>query len=226
MMKFKAINAVFLGALFLCSNAFASDVSKDDPYQMIEEVSQITFDRFAREEKQIKADPNLLKGIVREELMPYVFYQYAALKVLGNYRKNASKEEIKAFVVAFREYLITSYAQVFTLYDNQKIEFEPAKNFDKEKIVMVGVNVIDGQRPPINLKFKVRKNTKTNEWQAFDLVAEGVSLLDAKQKELRSILAQNGVPQVTEMLREKSKRDIVFKKNGKKDAMKEIGIDK
>ncbi|WP_394172724.1 ABC transporter substrate-binding protein [Thalassotalea litorea] len=225
-MKSISMKAVFFGTLLFCSNVFASDVSMEDPYVMIKEVSQITFDRFAREEQQIKANPNLLKGIVREELMPYVFYQYAALKVLGNYRKDASREEIQEFVVAFREYLITSYAQVFTLYDNQKIEFEPAKDFDKEKIVMVGVDVIDGNRPPINLKFKVRKNTKTNEWQAFDLVAEGVSLLDAKQKELRSILAQNGVPQVTEMLREKSKRDIVFKKNGKDDVMKEIGIDK
>lgn len=225
-MKSISLKAVLLSVLVFTANAFAAEVSKEDPYKMINEVSQITFDRLASEEKQIKADPNLLKGIVEEEMMPYVFYQYAALKVLGNYRKNASKEEIKAFIVAFREYLITSYAQVFTLYDNQKIQFEPAKSFDKEKIVMVGVDVIDGNRPPINLKFKVRKNTKTNEWQAFDLVAEGVSLLDAKQKELRSILAQNGVPKVTEMLLEKSKRDIVFKKNGKDDAMKEIGIEK
>ncbi|TKB47900.1 ABC transporter substrate-binding protein [Thalassotalea mangrovi] len=211
--------------LFVGVNATAEEVDNQDPYRMIQQVSQITFDRFAVEEKAIKANPNLLKDIVREELMPYIFYQYAALKVLGSYRKDASSDELKEFVVAFREYLITSYAQVFTLYDNQKIEFEPARDFDKEKIVMVGVNVIDDQRPPIDLKFKVRKNTKTNEWQAFDLVAEGVSLLDAKQKELRSILAQNGVPKVTEMLREKSERDIVFKKNGSEEAKQEIGIE-
>ncbi|WNC68101.1 ABC transporter substrate-binding protein [Thalassotalea nanhaiensis] len=211
-------SVILLASISFLASANVSEISKTDPYVMIEEVSKITFDRFAREEKQIKENPELLKDIVREELMPHIFYQYAALKVLGNYRKGASKEDLKSFIIAFREYLITSYAQVFTLYEHQRVEFEPAKKIDKQKIVMVGVDIIDENRPPINIKFKVRKNSKTNEWQAFDLVAEGISLLDAKQKELRSILAQNGVAEVTEMLKVKSARKIVFKKDEDVDA--------
>lgn len=221
-------SVILLASMSFIISANAAEVSKKDPYVMIEKVSQITFDRFAREEKAIKQNPELLKDIVREELMPYIFFQYAGLKVLGNYarpKKGASKQEVashredvKAFLFAFREYLITSYAQVFTLYEQQRVEFEPAKKIDKQKIVMVGVDIIDDNRPPINIKFKVRKNTKTNEWQAFDLVAEGISLLDAKQKELRSILAQNGVAEVTEMLKVKSERKIVFKKDEDVDA--------
>ncbi len=204
---------VFILVLFflMVDCTFASSVNKENPYAMIKEAAQFTFDRFAREEQQIKQNPELLKDIVREELMPYVSYQYAGLKVLGNYRKKASKDEIKAFLKAFREYLITSYAQVFTMYKQQKVVFEPAKTLGKEKIILVGVDIIDGQRPPINIKFKVRKFNQTNEWLAFDLVAEGISLLDAKQKELRSILAQNGVPEVTKMLLEKSQRKIIYK---------------
>mgnify|MGYP000313930512 CR=1 FL=1 len=211
--------SLFLLAWFSTFNAaFAVEVDKTNPYVMIEEVSKVTFDRFAREHQQIKANPELLKDIVREELMPHIFYQYAALKVLGNYRKAASKDDIKAFIIAFKEYLITSYAQVFTLYEQQRVEFEPAKKIGKKKIIMVGIDIIDDNRPPINIKFKVRKNSKTNEWQAFDLVAEGISLLDAKQKELRSILAQNGVAEVTKMLKEKSGRKIVFKQDRDVDA--------
>lgn len=211
-------SVILLASISFLASANVSEISKTDPYVMIEEVSKITFDRFAREEKQIKENPEILKDIVREELMPHIFYQYAALKVLGNYRKGASKEDLKSFIIAFREYLITSYAQVFTLYEHQRVEFEPAKKIDKQKIVMVGVDIIDENRPPINIKFKVRKNSKTNEWQAFDLVAEGISLLDAKQKELRSILAQNGVAEVTEMLKVKSARKIVFKNDEDVDA--------
>ncbi|QBY04787.1 phospholipid-binding protein MlaC [Thalassotalea sp. HSM 43] len=207
----KLISFVFTIVSF--STLASADVDKSNPYAMIEEVAQVTFDRFASEEANIRENPEILKDIVREELMPHIFYQYAGLKVLGNYAKKASKDERREFVAAFREYLITSYAQVFTLYDNQRIVFKPEQDFSKKKIVMVGVDIIDEQRPPINIQFKVRKNSKTNEWQAFDLVAEGISLLDAKQKELRSILAQNGVPKVTEMLKEKSQRKIVFKDN-------------
>ena len=206
-----SLTAFFLISSCLFTVSAQEQVDKTDPYKMIEEVAQLTFDRFALEEAQVKQNPEILKDIVREELMPYIFYKYAGLKVLGNYRKDASKEEITEFLTAFREYLITSYAQVFTLYENQKVVFEQPKPIGKQKIIMVGVDIIMDAGNKINIKFKVRKNSKTKEWQAFDLVAEGISLLDAKQKELRSILAQNGVPEVTKMLTEKSKRKIVFK---------------
>lgn len=208
----------FLTLMSFSTSAYSENVNKHDPYEMIQEVAQITFDRFAREESNIKENPELLKVIVREELMPYIFYQYAGLKVLGNYRKKASKEEIQAFLLAFREYLVTSYAQVFTLYNKQAIIFEPEKEIGKQKIIMIGIDIVEKNDHRINIKFKIRKNSKTNEWQAFDLVAEGISLLDAKTKELRSILAENGVPKVTAMLLEKSQRKIVFKKDDSVDA--------
>ena len=43
------------------------------------------------------------------------------------------------------------------------------------------------------------------------MVAEGISLLDSKQAELSSLIRQKGLAHVTEMLKEKSARNIVFK---------------
>ena len=182
---------------------------------MIQEVAKITFKRFSDERSAIEADPNLLKVIVREELMPYVNYKYSAYKVIGSNLKNTSDAERKAFVPIFLDYLVTSYAQVFTLYNNQEIKFEESKTIGKkQKILAVRTVILEPGRPPINIAFKVRKNKKTKEWKAFDMVAEGVSLLDSKQAELSSLIRKNGLPHVTELLREKSARNITFKKLG------------
>jgi phospholipid transport system substrate-binding protein len=43
------------------------------------------------------------------------------------------------------------------------------------------------------------------------MVAEGVSLLDSKQAELGGLIRQKGLPYVTELLKKKSARNIVFK---------------
>ena len=43
------------------------------------------------------------------------------------------------------------------------------------------------------------------------MIAEGVSLLDSKQAELGGVIRQKGLPYVTELLKRKSERDIVFK---------------
>ncbi|MFD2165025.1 phospholipid-binding protein MlaC [Thalassotalea euphylliae] len=204
----KLIAGVF--AFALSFSAFA-EVDKTNPYDMIQEVADITFKRFANEQQSIRSNPNLLKDIVREELMPYIDYRYAAFKVVGVNLKRTTEDERKAFVPVFRDYLITSYAQVFTLYDNQKVEFAPAKNIDNERIVVVDTQVLESGRPPIDISFKVRHNRKTNEWKAFDMIAEGVSLLDSKQAELSSIIRQKGLQHVTDMLKEKASRDVVFK---------------
>jgi|TARA_B110000090_G_scaffold191219_1_gene223677 phospholipid transport system substrate-binding protein len=189
----------------------AIKVDKKNPYLMIESVATLTFKRFANESSKIKTDPNILKDIVREELMPYINYKYSAYKVIGVQLKNTSKEERDAFVLVFRDYLISSYAQVFTLYDNQEVEFFPEQSLKDKNIVAVNTRVIMPNRDDIDIAFKVRKNRKTNEWKAFDMVAEGVSLLDSKQAELGGVIRQKGLPHVTALLKEKSQRDIVFK---------------
>ena len=204
----------FFCLTFLLLPVWASasvDVDKKDPYQMIKTVADITFKRFANEQSAIQVEPNLLKTIVREELMPYINYQYAAYKVIGSNFKKTNKDERAEFVPVFREYLITSYAQVFTLYNNQKVEFSPAKDFSNERVVSVETSVMEPGREPISISFRVRKHKKTGEWKAYDMVAEGISLLDSKQAELSSLIRQKGLTHVTEMLKEKRERSIVFK---------------
>jgi len=231
----------FAGVLLLAIVAFAMPVNfavadesakgtqlavdKSNPYTMIKEVAGITFNRFASEQQAIQEDPNLLKDIVREELMPYVNYKYSAFKVIGKHLKKTTDAQRRAFVPVFREYLITSYAQVFTLYDNQIVEFAPERNFAGKKIVSVATKVIMPGRDNIDVSFKVRQNKKTKQWQAYDMVAEGVSLLDSKQAELGSIIRQKGLTYVTKMLRKKSERDIVFKDKNKNNLSKQANTD-
>ncbi len=208
----KLLVFVALSCSLIGFNSIAEEVSKKDPYVMIQKVAEITFNRFAKEQEEIRKNPDLLKVIVKEELLPYINYGYAAYKVIGRNFSKTTKEERAAFVPAFRDYLITSYAQVFTLYNNQKVEFEPPRDFSGQKIVAVNTMITEPGRDVINIAFKVRFDSRTNEWKAFDMVAEGISLLDSKQAELSTIIRQKGLPYVTELLKEKSARHITFDK--------------
>jgi phospholipid transport system substrate-binding protein len=193
-------------------------VDQSNPYTMVQGTAEQTFKRFANEHKAIRENPNVLKDIVREELMPYINYKYSAFKVIGKHLKKTTDAERRAFIPVFREYLVSSYAQVFTLYDNQTVEFAPEKPFVGKKIVAVNTRIIMSGRDNIDVSFKVRLNKKTKQWQAFDMVAEGVSLLDSKQAELGSLIRQKGLPYVTELLKSKSAKDIVFKGGNSKRA--------
>ncbi|HBV77225.1 MULTISPECIES: phospholipid-binding protein MlaC [Vibrio] len=203
---------VFVGAAF---TAQANEIDSRNPYQMMHAVADKTFDRLKSEQTKIKSDPNYLKTVVDEEMMPYVNYQYAALKLLGPNLRGADKKEVSAFIDEFRGYLITSYAQVLTQYSDQKIQFSPEKSIpDDRRVVSIPVEIVDKSRPNVKLDFTLLKNSKTGEWKAYDMVAEGISLLSSKQSEWNTKIRQDGIPSVTKELKELARKDIVFE--GKK----------
>ncbi|MFV8454504.1 phospholipid-binding protein MlaC [Vibrio owensii] len=198
-------------AAFTAFGAVAAEVDKTQPYSMMKQVAEVTFERLKNEQPQIKQDPNLLKTIVEEELMPYVNDRYAALKLLGPNLKGAKREDVGEFITAFRAYLVTSYAQVLTQYTDQQIVFGPEPKLDPSKrITSIKVDIIDAPRPNIKLEFKLRKDKKTGEWLAFDMVAEGISLLSSKQSEWNTQIRQDGILAVAKDLEKLAAQPIRF----------------
>ncbi|MDW6002875.1 phospholipid-binding protein MlaC [Vibrio mangrovi] len=199
---------MLLVILFSSLSSQAATVDMHNPYQMMREVSEKTFQRLKAEQSQIHQDPNYLKVIVKDELMPYVNSQYAALKLLGPYLKGAKREDVLAFIDAFQGYLVASYAQVLTQYSDQQIEFGPEpKVGEKDRIATVLVNIIDTPNPDIKLEFKLRKS-KSGQWQAFDIIAEGISLLSSKRSEWSGKIRNDGILAVAHELKDLSDQPI------------------
>ena len=206
----KILLAVFM--LFALNVQAKSDLDKTDPFKLVQVVAHDLFERISKEQSQISQDPERLRTIVEQELAPYINHKYAAAKVLGSHYKKITPEQRNAFFHAFREYLIATYAGILTLYKDQKVVFEPASPI-KGKIVQVKVRVLDEGRPDIEIGFKLRKNKK-GEWAAFDMVAEGISVLKSKQSELKGIIRQQGVVSVTQLLLDKAAKPITVKEIG------------
>lgn len=174
---------------------------QSDPYVMINEVASLTFDRIKREKSQIQNNPELLRTVMEEELLPYIDYRFSAFKVLGKYANKVPREKLLEFVSVFREYLITSYAVALGYYDDQQVEFAPAMEFDGRSDVTVRAVIKDGDRPDIKVAFKVRKDRQSDDWKVYDMVAEGISLSSSKRTEFESILRQDGIDKVIELMR-------------------------
>lgn len=210
------LNLYWLAAVVIWafSAVTQAQIKEQDPYLLLEQVATKTFDRIKNEQPGIQKNPELLKNIVEEELLPYIDYQFAALKVLGKHFRNVPKERLPEYIEAFRSYLITTYAIALGQYDNQSVEFEPAKDYDKRKDVTVRALVKEPGRPDIKIAFKVRKDSRTNKWQAYDMVAEGISLLSSKRSELETILRQDGLDKVIEVLNQKNAQPVSLDNSG------------
>ncbi|MAD75743.1 MAG: toluene tolerance protein [Rheinheimera sp.] len=181
-----------------------------DPFEMMEVVADKTFQRIAKDQQLIAEDKEHLRVIVNEELVPYIDGRYAALTVIGrsvNLRE-LPREEFDAFVVAFEDYMVASYAGALTYYRDQKVIIQPARPPENQSIMTIKTRVIDPGKPDITIDFKLRRNRGSEYWLVYDMVAEGISLLDSKRAELSNLIRQQGVARVTELLLEKAKEPI------------------
>ncbi|MFQ3199061.1 MAG: phospholipid transport system substrate-binding protein [Paraglaciecola sp.] len=201
---------LLVAVLLFVGSARAS--SEENPYQLLQDVASKTFARIKVEHEQIQKDPEMLRDVMEQELLPYIDYNFSALKVLGKHFRTVPKEKIPEFIQVFRQYLITTYALAMTYYTGQEVVFQPVREVGNDTTVTVRAVVKEPGRPDINISFKLRKNSNTNEWKAYDMVAEGISLLSSKQSEFESILRQEGIQKVIDIMKEKISQPISLEK--------------
>ncbi|WP_279026261.1 phospholipid-binding protein MlaC [Gibbsiella quercinecans] len=202
---------LMMAALLAVVAPLAMAADQTNPYSMMQEAAQKTFDRLKNEQPKIKQDPNYLRTIVHDELMPYVQVKYAGALVLGRYYKDATPAQREAYFTAFQSYLEQAYGQALALYHGQTYQIAPEQPLGDANIIAIRVTIIDnGGRPPVRLDFQWRKNTRTGYWQAYDMIAEGVSMITTKQNEWASTLRTAGVDGLTKQLQAAAQQPITL----------------
>lgn len=207
--KWFSIVAFAVTALFVTQTVRA----ETSPYVLMQQASDKLFADIKNNQAKIKKDPNYLRTIVRNDLLPYVQVNYAGSLVLGSHFKSTTPEQREKFFKAFSDFIEQAYAQVLTAYTDQNIQIEPAKEVGDKNLVSIRVNIVqNGGQAPIKLDFKWRKNSKTGEWQAYDMVAEGVSMVVTKQNEWSGILRQQGIEALTAQIQKSAAAPVTLSK--------------
>ena len=207
--KWFSVMAFAVTALFVTQTVRA----ETSPYVLMQQASDKLFADIKNNQAKIKKDPNYLRTIVRNDLLPYVQVNYAGSLVLGSHFKSTTPEQREKFFKAFSDFIEQAYAQVLTAYTDQNIQIEPEKEVGDKNLVSIRVNIMqNGGQAPIKLDFKWRKNSKTGEWQAYDMVAEGVSMVVTKQNEWSGILRQQGIEALTAQIQKSAAAPVTLSK--------------
>ncbi|AYN28715.1 MULTISPECIES: phospholipid-binding protein MlaC [Buttiauxella] len=200
---------IMIAMLVIAPLANAADQS--NPYKLMGEAAQKTFDRLKNEQPKIRQNPDYLREIVGQELLPYVQVKYAGALVLGRYYKDATPAQRDAYFKAFEEYLKQAYGQALAMYNGQSYQIAPEQPLGDATIIAIRVTIVDPNgRPPVRLDFQWRKNTQTGGWQAYDMIAEGVSMITTKQNEWSDILRTKGIDGLTAQLQSISRMPITL----------------
>lgn len=201
---------IVIVTLIFAPIVMAGEKNFEDPYQKTKIAAEKIFNAINQQSAQIKSNPEILRDVVKSDLLPYVHVKYAAALSLGDNYKNINKDERDAYFSAFERYLIQAFAQALSMYNGQSYQVESDKDVTGKNIVSVRVLLInpDKSQQPIRLDFQWRKNTATGEWQAYDMVAEGVSMITTKQSEWSTIVRQQGIKSLIAQLQSQASQKI------------------
>ena len=156
----------------------------------------------------IVSDPNL-KGEInkerRRELIRQVvderFDRYEmARRCLGRHWRNRTEEERAEFIKLFEDLLERTYLDRVEGYSGEKVLYLAEKVRGKYALVKVKVVTKDGTEIPVIYRLK-----NGERWMVYDIVVEGVSLVNNYRKQFSSILARSSFRELLEKLRQKIK---------------------
>ncbi|MFT6987016.1 MAG: phospholipid transport system substrate-binding protein [Psychromonas sp.] len=191
--------------LLLVSATAHASVDMHNPNQVIQSVSINTFARLKADHDRLQREPTYIKTVIEEELIPYFDYKYAAYMVMGNYLQQTSDVQRGEFVDVFKTYLVNAYGHILFEYEQQEVEILDLPDYQDKNIVSISVRIRDANNQLTQLVFKLRKNRKTEEWKVFDVIAEGISMLNTKRSELYELMHKKGIDHVIKLLAEKNR---------------------
>ena len=206
--RWLAKTLVIFTALFAVQQAMAEDT----PYDLTKQVSEKLFNDIKASQSKSKKYPNYLKTIVRQDLMPYVHVKYAGSKILGQNYKTVTQEERDRYFAVLDKYIEQVYAQVLTMYSDQSIQIGKMKE-ESASLAIVNVKVAQpNNQPPLNVDFYWYKNSKTGQWQVYDMTAGGASMVNTKQQEWSPIIRKQGLDALTAQLQKSANTPITLSK--------------
>ncbi|GHB75990.1 toluene tolerance protein [Psychrosphaera saromensis] len=182
------------------SHALSTDV--ESPYTLIKNVGEQVFASVGEAKANDLINDENMESIIESVLMPYIDVTFASYKILGPQLKKTSRDQRTEFVQAMKLNLVKTYSSALSQYNNQTVRYEADRDVGNKSMIDIKTELVSKEAPPISMVFKLRKNSKTGEWKAYDLIVEGISLIDAKRSELSKPLRTKGIEYVTNMLTE------------------------
>ena len=124
--------------------------------------------------------------------------------VLGKYWKQASLDQKKKFIKAFRNYVVKTYSSRFNEYSGETLQLVDFENESNPKIFLVHTILERENAPVIKVDWRIGK--KKDKFVILDIIIEGISLAITQRSEFVSVIDQNegSIDQLILLLKEKT----------------------
>ena len=188
-----AVSLAFVTALAAALNGLASGPT---PAQIVQDTAGNILEEIDARRAEFQADPEALKRLVREQLLPMLDQEYSAKLILGRQGRGQPADKVRDFGQALSTVLTDRYSTGLLRFQSRdQMEILPPNPNDNERLTRVRtrVKLENGGSAPVDYAFR-----KTDDgWKVFDVTVEGVSYVLTFRNQLAPKVAAEGIEKVT-----------------------------
>lgn len=198
---------VLLGVL-LSVSAQATVTKGVEPDALINQLFAEMNGRLQESREKVAADRKLLIDIGEEVLGPYVSFDKMAKQILGKHWRKITKDQQSRYTAAFKNRVSYAMASQYDPEQEYSLNVSGSK-FNKKKnkslVKSSVVNETSGKKYLID--YKLFYNKKQDNWQVYDVIVEGVSMLQSFKSASNEQMSRKGIEFLIAQLETQSKED-------------------
>ncbi len=189
----KRLHAALAGMLLLFACALgASPLQAAESTQLVEEAINRVLDTLRSNEARAQEDPDFVLEVIEDEILPLVDVDGMARLILARHWRDASPEQRRRFIEAFRSTLLNAYGVRLADYLDRRVMVIPRRSRQDDRMALVATEIEGGSGQP-NIVVNYRLRPVGGEWRVFDVEAEGLSFVGNFRSTFNTEIRRDGL---------------------------------
>jgi phospholipid transport system substrate-binding protein len=202
-MKINTLSIVFVilmaGISLVCSPLrAAAGEPTDQVRETVDAVVKILNDKELKKTEKEKER----RARIRQTIVKRFDFEEMAKRSLAAHWKDRTPAEQKEFVALYSDLLENSYVRKIERYENEKVVYYDER-LDGD-YALVKTKIVDKNGLTIPVEYRILK--KESRWEVYDIVIEGVSLVNNYRTQFTQIIRSSSYNDLVKRLREKANK--------------------
>ncbi len=182
--------------------AVTSWSADSDPVTMLRSVANELIANLKANKATLKTNRSLVYSLADKIIVPHADIQAMSKRVLPpRIWNNATPGQRAEFQREFTSLLVRTYASALANYTDQRIVFFPVRGgYEGKSEVKVNSQIVRDDGPPIDLNYRLL--SEGSQWKLYDLVVEGISMLESFRSQFADQLSQGDMANLIRVLRQ------------------------
>ena len=187
-----------IGTLFLLAVLSApGPASAGEPTNQIRGAIDRGIAILQRPDLKAKEKREVRREALRKEMFPSFYFEEMAKRSLGVHWKDRTPREREEFTGLFRDLLENAYAVKIEGYNGERILYR--KESVDPPYAEVNTVIVTMQGDEVTVDYRVLKDGAR--WRIYDIVIEGVSLVNNYRSQFAGILQKSSYPELVKRLK-------------------------